>query len=590
MTFADWFFKEASPVFGDRDLGEYVPDGGSAPAEEMQRRCVTTIGRRKHGGERGARLRTREAGEDDEEEGSGGRRRYTTSLGGSATAPPIRLAIGGGGPAGFFAASRLFSLDQQKLPGLTLPRPLTIHLFEALPTPYGLSRYGVAPDHPEVKNCETKFAQVAEHPNFQYFGNTTVLGDGQDEPSWGRASVRLRTLREEYDAVLLAYGASRDRSLGGIPGEDTLENILPARAAVEWYNGYPGTWAAETGPRFVDLSTVERVTIVGMGNVALDMARILLTDVDVLARTDMSERALAELARSRVRHVDIVGRRGPLQAAFTTRELRELVSLKHVDMRFPTDLLADAATRLAEPGALARMANGRLRKRLLEVMLKAAERPSLPLGSRTCTLSFLRTPVAFHGRTPPAADTPTRVSEVEWRLNSLDYPSDPLEPVDYSAAKALPIQPPLHHSTSTDLVLKSLGYQPILIPPLTYDSQRSRARNTEGRVIGPDSEVVPGLYVTGWLSRGPRGVIGDTMSEAHATAEVILSDLCASPPRSSLRQHHHHPPSLVGGQFRFDWPMWAELDRLEIARGRAASKPRVKTSSILEMLQSARLL
>ncbi|PLW48950.1 hypothetical protein PCANC_10685 [Puccinia coronata f. sp. avenae] len=485
---------------------------------------------------------------------------------GSATAPPIRLAIGGGGPAGFFAASRLFSLDQQKLPGLTLPRPLTIHLFEALPTPYGLSRYGVAPDHPEVKTGETKFAQVAEHPNFQYFGNTTVLGDGQDEPSWGRASVRLRMLREEYDAVLLAYGASRDRSLGGIPGEDTLENILPARAAVEWYNGYPGTWAAETGPRFVDLSTVERVTIVGMGNVALDMARILLTDVDVPPRTDMSERALAELARSRVRHVDIVGRRGPLQAAFTTRELRELVSLKHVDMPLPNG----SAGGRCHPAGRARGAgkdgqwpsaqatlgsHAQGRRASIAPSWKPHMHPELPTHAR-----------GLHGRTPPAADTPTRVSEVEWRLNSLDYPSDPLEPVDYSAAKALPIQPPLHHSTSTDLVLK------------------------KGRVIGPDSEVVPGLYVTGWLSRGPRGVIGDTMSEAHATAEVILSDLCASPPRSSLRQHHHHPPSLVGGQFRFDWPMWAELDRLEIARGRAASKPRVKTSSILEMLQSARLL
>jgi len=503
----------------------------------------------------------------------------------SGRTPPIRLAICGAGPAGFYAASRLFSLDQQ--PGL-LPRPLAIDLFEALPAPFGLSRYGVAPDHPEVKNCELKFAQVAEHPRFRYFGNTTVLGDDQEEPSWGRASVRLRTLRKEYDVVLLSYGAGRDRSLGGLPGEETLGHILPARAAVEWYNGYPsGTTGADGERDFVDLSKVERVTIVGMGNVALDIARILLTDMDVLARTDISERALAGLARSRVRHVEIVGRRGPLQAAFTTRELRELVALKDVQMCIDRDMLADAAGRLAEPGALARMSNGRLTKRLMEVMLKASDRRPLPLGSKTCTLGFLREPVAFDGL-PTTPGMPARVGAVKWRLNKLDYPSDPLLPVDYSAIKALPIVPPVHQTSPTDLVLKSLGYQPILFPPLTYDSQKSRARNHEGRVIGSDDQVIPGLYVTGWLSRGPKGVIGDTMNEAAGTASTIVSDLRMHPPPSDDgAETATHEPSLAGSQFRIDWDMWTAIDRLEHARGQAARKPRVKSTSVHEMLQIA---
>ncbi|KNZ47431.1 hypothetical protein VP01_639g4 [Puccinia sorghi] len=520
------------------------------------------------------------------------------------TPPPIRLAICGAGPAGFYAASRLFSLDQQ--PGL-LPRPLAIDLFEALPAPFGLSRYGVAPDHPEVKvssspplhsapkgnlNCELKFAQVAEHPRFRYFGNTTVLGDDQEEPSWGRASVRLRTLREEYDVVLLSYGAGRDRSLGGLPGEKTLGHILPARAAVEWYNGYPSsTTGADGEGGFVDLSKVERVTIVGMGNVALDIARILLTDINVLARTDISERALAGLARSSVRHVEIVGRRGPLQAAFTTRELRELVGLKDVQMHIDRDMLADAAGRLAEPGALARMPNGRLTKRLMDVMLKASDRRPLPLGSKTCTLSFLREPVAFDGL-PTTPGTPARVSAVEWRLNKLDYPSVPLLPVDYSAIKALPILPPLHQTSPTDLVLKSLGYQPILIPPLTYDSQKSRARNHEGRVIGSDDQVIPGLYVTGWLSRGPKGVIGDTMNEAAGTASTIVSDLCMHPPpppppASAGAGTATHEPSLAGSQFRINWDMWTAIDRFERARGQTADKPRFKSISVQEMLKIA---
>ncbi|WAQ90830.1 hypothetical protein PtA15_13A229 [Puccinia triticina] len=480
---------------------------------------------------------------------------------------PIRVAICGAGPAGFYAAKRLFALDQHANPA----RPLAIDLFEALPTPFGLSRYGVAPDHPEVKNCESKFEQVARHPRLRYFGNTAVLGDGQPPPSGPQASVRLTSLRQQYDGVLLAYGAGEDRTLGGLPGETTLANILPARAAVDWYNGYPRT-AATAGERrkFVDLSQVERVTIIGMGNVALDIARILLTDVDVLAKTDMDEAALSELSRSRVRHVEIVGRRGPLQAAFTTRELRELAGLPGLALDIDQPLLADAAARIAPPGVLGRMPNGRLAKRLLDVMIKASQPSSLRPTRSSCALRFLHTPLAFHGAQPSDTAAPARVAAVDWIRNTLEYPADASRPVDHAALKAVPLRPLTIHASATDLVLKSLGSVPHLVPPLTHDAWRSRAKNEQGRALDAANQSIPGLYVTGWLATGSKGVIGDTMTGAYDRDDA--------------------EPALDNKQFCVDWHAWTVIDQAERHSGKLAGRPRVKLSSVHDMLAVAGLL
>ncbi|KAH9446459.1 hypothetical protein MJO28_016543 [Puccinia striiformis f. sp. tritici] len=504
-------------------------------------------------------------------------RRYSRTI----STEPIRVAICGAGPAGFYSASRLFALDQQAV----LDRKISIDLFERLPSPFGLSRYGVAPDHPEVKNCEHKFAQVAEHPQFRYYGNTIVLGDDAEKStSEDQASIRLKTLRSEYDVVLLSYGAGKDTSLGGIPGEENLSNILPGRAAVEWYNGYP------TDPTFVDLSTIERVTIIGMGNVSLDIARILLTDTQVLAKTDISEKALEMLDKSRVKHVEIVGRRGPLQVAFTTRELRELVGLPNVEIRIDRELLLEAAERFAEPGALSRMANSRLSKRLLEVMLKASNRPSLPTGSRTCTLRFLRSPLSFHGASSTSTNTIAHtepVRSIKWQINQLDYPPQHSPSVDYSSINSKPIFPPQYETSQTDLVIKSLGYQPILFRPLTYDNnhRKNRTKNDEGRVIGEDDQVVPGLYVTGWLSTGSKGVIGDTMNSSMRTSDTIMSDLLKNPPPSSSSSSScSFEPTLDQAQFRVDWNMWKAIDDHERQLGKTKSKPRVKCTSVKQML------
>ncbi|KAI7941948.1 hypothetical protein MJO28_011975 [Puccinia striiformis f. sp. tritici] len=233
--------------------------------------------------------------------------------------------------SGFFILQvcRLLALDQQAI----LDREISIDLFERLPPPFGLSRYGVAPDHPQVKNCELLVAQVAEHPRFRYYGNTIVLGEDAEKPALDdRIPIRLKTLKPEYDVVLL--------------------------------------------------STIAR-------NVSLDTIRILSTDTQVLAKTDISGKALKMLDKSRVKHVKIVGRSSPPQAAFTTRKSRELIGLPNVKIRIDRELLDDTAGSIAEPGVLSRMAKCRLFKRLLEIMLKASNRPSLPTGSRT-TVQYLR--------------------------------------------------------------------------------------------------------------------------------------------------------------------------------------------------------
>ncbi|GKT50228.1 NADPH:adrenodoxin oxidoreductase, mitochondrial [Colletotrichum spaethianum] len=243
---------------------------------------------------------------------------------------PFRLAVVGSGPAGFYASYRVMSqLPQAK-----------VDMYESLPVPFGLVRFGVAPDHPEVKvgtlassaaniarltntrqNCQDKFEEVASSPNFSFMGNVSVGDSGLYHDS---CTVPFTTLLRNYDAVLLAYGAAKDRTLG-IPGESGLRGVYSARQFVGWYNGLP-----EYAGLVPDLTKGEEAIIIGQGNVALDVARMLLEDIDVLRRTDITEEALAQLATSRVKRVRIVGRRGPMQAAFTIKEVRELMKIQNV--------------------------------------------------------------------------------------------------------------------------------------------------------------------------------------------------------------------------------------------------------------------
>lgn len=528
----------------------------------------------------------------------------------------LRVGIVGGGPAGFYAASRLLAL-----PGAENAR---VDLFELLPTPFGLARYGVAPDHPEVKaslprrilssreqsvckadsitrqNCEHKFEETARDPRFRFFGNVQIAGSEPADdavtvpnthPSSLAATIPLDALREHYDAVLLTYGASLDRPLG-IPGEDTLLNVLSARTFVNYYNGHP-YHSALLAP-LVDLSKLDHATIIGQGNVALDVARILLKDVDALREYDVPEPVLAELARSRIRRVDIVGRRGPLQLAATTKELREMLNLPGVGFETDPALLAQAANDVA---AHPTMDGARAKKRAIG-LLQGGSKVSLADAKRSWSLQFLKSPAELlpaPDRNAAAPDpltgviSPEAVGAVRYTRNELVPSSTSSDPSQMSAraTSTTSVEP-------TSLVFKSVGYRSIGLPGLPFDERRGLIPNDRGRIladVGAGAEersVLPGLYTSGWLARGPTGVIATTMFDAFATADTIAEDLSALPPGGEKRFSAGEELLLErwrGGKRVVSWEDWERIDRVERERGREKGKLREKMTSVEEMLE-----
>ncbi|KAG0142501.1 hypothetical protein CROQUDRAFT_135531 [Cronartium quercuum f. sp. fusiforme G11] len=521
------------------------------------------------------------------------RRQFRTNTTSRSNKPSLfnrqyKFAICGGGPAGFYSASRLLSLSDSS--------NIRVHLFEALPTPFGLSRYGVAPDHPEVKNCEHKFEEVAQDPRFQFFGNTRLVGDNDflREVDVSESYVSISQLRSNYDAVILAYGAGLDRDLGGIPGEKELKHVVPARSVVNWYNRYPLPTVDSLEP-FVDLSQIEHVTILGQGNVALDIARILLSSVDSLSKTDISERALENLSRSKVKRVEIVGRRGPLQMSCTTKELRELLSLK--DVSFDTDeaILSHTIELIRQPQVLDYLHNARLRRRLLELMSKAvSSKPIQDRAPRSWSFKFLQSPLAFLPD-PTAFFDPSAsgqlVYSVQWEANQLIYSTKTTHTAphtDLSTAKAIPSNPARRFITQTDLVIESLGYRSQSIPGIPYDSRQNSVKHVNGRVSDVDGKTMPGLYVAGWLSRGANGVIANTMYDAYLTVDKIAED-ALNGQLAPVHQSTHLSSSASTGHpsHGLSWSQWKKIDVEEIKRGTKVGKVREKIRSVPEMIDIA---
>ncbi|CAH7689276.1 hypothetical protein PPACK8108_LOCUS24319 [Phakopsora pachyrhizi] len=503
-----------------------------------------------------------------------------------------RFAICGAGPAGFYAAYRLLNVQDSQ--------NISVNLFEGLPTPFGLSRYGVAPDHPEVKNCERRFEEVAKDRRFRFFGNTWLAeNDGKSAKRNQRsASVTIQDLRDCYDAVILAYGAGLDQTLGGIPGENQFENVISARQVVNWYNGYPANnQEEEEKQQFVDLSRVRHVTIIGHGNVSLDIARILLKDPDLLSNTDISHRALQFLGKSSVRHVDIVGRRGPLQVSFTTKELRELIRLDGLSLSLDSEIVSDALQRISRPGSLDQTTNSRLHRRVLDLMMTKGLDDKNPLlcnrlRTRSWSLKFLRSPVAFH---PTATDISTsekygrrRVGSIEWRANELCYP--PFDEVlDHTSISSRPVQSEKSFKTDTDLVIKSLGFRSLAIGSIPYDSEKSCVTHDDGRIIDKDGHHVEPLYVTGWLSSGSKGVIGATMYDSFRTVDRMVRDVVGKDV-GGRRAFGMKPIEISGEDFVVGWERWKMIDEHERRVGARVGKPREKVLRVDEMLKIAGIL
>ncbi|KAK4166791.1 NADPH:adrenodoxin oxidoreductase [Cladorrhinum sp. PSN259] len=475
------------------------------------------------------------------------------------------MAVIGSGPAGFYTAYRAM----QRIQGAK------VDMYEALPVPFGLVRFGVAPDHPEVKNCQEKFEEVASSPNFTFIGNVSV-GTPSGHPDG--VTVSLSSILRNYNAVVFAYGAAKDRTLN-IPGESSLRGIYSAREFVGWYNGLP-----EHSQLNPDLTQGDTAVIIGQGNVALDVARMLLSRVSTLAKSDIAEHAIDTLSTSRIKHVHIVGRRGPMQAAFTIKEIRELMKLPSVSFT-PIDASLIPEDTKSLP---------RAQRRLMDILLKGSPTQSSDSSSKSWSLDFLLSPKAFNSFPSSPA-----------QLSSTSFETNTLSPSPFSR-NAFPLPTGSTQTFPSSIAFRSIGYKSLPLPefsPLSIpfnDRWGTIAHDGSGRVQhedrAPDAMMTlssfPGLYCAGWVKRGPTGVIASTMEDAFSTADAIAEDWDKGRKEflngTGKGWEAVKSEIQVDGSRVVDWDDWRRIDRAEKERGREKGKVREKFAGIGEMLEVLR--
>ena len=446
---------------------------------------------------------------------------------------PIRVAIVGAGPAGFFTAEALLKKVES----------VSIDVFNRLPPPFGLVRDGVAPDHQPIKSVTKKYQSLLDRPEVRYLGNVTLGTD-----------VKVEELRSRYHQVVYAFGAQSDRSLG-IPGED-LDGSWAATTFVGWYNGHPDY----TDVPF-DLD-VEHVVVVGNGNVAIDVARILVLPTDVLEKTDMADHALEALRRSKVRRVTLLGRRGPAQAAFTNPELREFGRIDGVSVK------VDEGDLDLDPVSAAYAEEDRGRSRNMATLRDYASSEEVP-GGRIVEFRFLASPTEILG-------AGGRVAGIRVERNELVQTEDgAMRPRGTGRTSDL----------SCGMVLRSVGYLGTPVPGVPHDPRRGTVPNVGGRVLGGDGALLTGEYVVGWAKRGPSGVIGTNKADASSTVDAMIEDaesgrlLTPDAESEDLRRLLD-----ARGVAWIDEAGWARLDAWERARGEETGRPRAKVCSVPEML------
>ncbi len=446
---------------------------------------------------------------------------------------PLRVAIVGAGPSGFYTAAALLAKKELAL---------SIDLIDRLPTPFGLVRYGVAPDHPKIKEVVRVFDRLALDPRVRFLGNV----------EYGR-DVALDDLRRYYDQIVFSVGGPSDRRLG-VPGED-LPGSLSSTELVAWYSCHPD---------FLDLPVdlgVAAAAVVGLGNVAIDVARVLGRDPEELAATDISDDALAALRASRVRDVHLLVRRGPVQAKCSPAELKELAHLAGVD------LLVDPGQLELDPASVAELADDSQAQKNLEILRAAAARGATG-APRRIHLRFLVSPVEIVGGDG-------RVEAIRLERNRLVPGRGGLAAEGTGEIETLP----------TGLVVRAVGYRSLPLPGLPFDDRRAVVPNAAGRVLDAATGApLPGLYVAGWVKRGPTGLIGSNKPDGAETADAMAED------RSSIPPAEEPDPAAIdrrladSGRRVVSYSDWQRLDRIELERGRAQGRPRVKLGSVAEML------
>jgi ferredoxin/flavodoxin---NADP+ reductase len=443
----------------------------------------------------------------------------------SSSPEGIRVAVVGSGPAGFYAADML------------LKQGASVDVFERLPAPFGLLRYGVAPDHQNIKRAGVAFERTAQHPNFRYFGNVEI----------GR-SLSISELLVDYDQLLVAIGSGSDRKLG-LPGED-LRGSVAATSLVGWYNGHPDFYGL-----FFDLDS-ERAVVVGIGNVALDVARLLVRSPSELASTDIASHALEAFEQSRVREVVLLGRRGPAQAAFDQGELADIAALPGVEVVIEGDvsfeptpnLSANAKRNLEYLSTLPRVPSGRA-ERLVRVRFLASPKEIHGLGGRVDSIDIERTELVVR---PDGSVSARGTGEIE-RLKC-------------------------------GLVVRSIGYQATPLPGLPFDDRAGVIPNQGGRV-GLASEVLPRCYVVGWIKRGPVGLLGSNKQDAKETVDNMLADRSAALESRSQRAPGRALELLRQRAIRsVSYAEWQRIDAIERESGKAKGKVREKLCTLEGLL------
>ncbi|XP_018497010.1 NADPH:adrenodoxin oxidoreductase, mitochondrial [Galendromus occidentalis] len=445
----------------------------------------------------------------------------------------VKVCVVGAGAAGFYTAQQILKAPNTQ-----------VDIYESLPVPFGLVRYGVAPDHPEVKNCINTFTAVAKNPRCRYYGNVKLGSD-----------VTFKQFRDAYHAIVLTYGADNERTLG-VPGEN-LKYVLSARQFVNWYNGHPSRIITE------DINfDADHCAIVGHGNVALDVARILLAPIDKLKTTDITEEALDALSRSRIKRVSLIGRRGPLQVAFTIKEFRELVKLEGVgSLLDANDFVGIDTSKMQRP-----------RKRLTELMLQTLERnvsAASPAASKVWDLKFLRSPLEFLGD----QSNKERVVSIRLAVNRLED------------ERAVPTG--IEETLPTGLAIKSVGYSSSCPDnDIPFDARRGIIENDAGRVRG-----LPGVYCSGWVKTGPIGVIVSTMNGSFETGANLLDDLTngvidSVSPRGGSELIVHQILKSKGVR-HVSFEQWEKIAAFETEMGSKKHKSADKVLSVDQMLKIA---
>ena len=449
-------------------------------------------------------------------------------------ANPLKVAIIGSGPSGFYATEALLKSENF----------VEVDMYERLPVPYGLVRNGVAPDHPKLKQAIKVYAKIAESPQFRFFGNVTVGND-----------ISVDTLQSFYHALIFTYGAESDRRLG-IPGED-LPGSHTATEFVGWYNGHP-----DYRDRTFDLSH-EVAVIFGQGNVAADVSRILAKTTDELKHTDIAEHALNVLQQSKIKDIYVIGRRGPAQAKFTSKELKEFGELEDCNP------IVDKNELILNPESEAELAekNSAGNKKVFDIFQSLSQQAPLENKKRRVHFTFLKSPVELVGQ--------DHIGKIKLEVNSLSG-----EPFQQSARGNGEII-----EMDAGIVFRSIGYKGIPIQGVPFDDKRGVISNTDGRVTDDNGNFVTGLYAAGWIKRGPTGIIGTNRADSVATVKSLNEDLDKLATDADKAGGIAAMDFLQEAGIRFiTFLDWKKIDQQEIQRGETNDKPREKYTTIQEML------